>query len=316
LRLVELGERLGFHAYHLTEHHGTPLGLAPSPSVFLSAVAQRTQRLRFGAMAFLLPLYEPLRLAEEIAMLDQLSRGRLDVAVSRGVSPYEVACFGVDQQTSRAIFDEALAVIRLALTTPVLNFEGTHYRYHDVPMEVRPFQLPMPPLWYPTHNPDSVELAARAGYHFATIGPSAHVANLAARFRKTFAEHQDDPGRMNGDLRDPRIGTMRHVVVADSDAEAMRIAACAYPRFYDSITWLWHRRDDASVDQLFNWEKGLAGETILVGSPATVRDQIQRLVTASGINYFMGSFAWGDLSFEQSAHSLELFARDVMPHIQ
>jgi alkanesulfonate monooxygenase SsuD/methylene tetrahydromethanopterin reductase-like flavin-dependent oxidoreductase (luciferase family) len=316
LKLVEMAERHGFWGYHLAEHHGTPLGVAPSPSIFLSAIAQRTSRLRFGPLAYLLPLYNPLRLAEEICMLDQLSGGRLEVAVSRGVSPYEVGCFDVDAANSREIFDESLAVIRLALTQPVLNFEGKHYRYHDVPMAVKPFQQPHPPLWYPTHNPDSVELAARAGYHFATIGPTPWVAQLTERFRTTWAAHQHDPGRMNGKEMNPRIGTMRQVVVADTDAEAMTIARNAYPQFYDSITWLWHRRNDRSVDQLFDWDKGLEGETILVGSPATVREKIQRLVTASGINYFMGSFAWGALTFEQSARSLDLFAREVMPAVQ
>src|SRR5690606_29694411 len=77
LRLIEEYDRLGFHAYHVAEHHSTSLGMAPSPSVFLSAVAQRTSRLRFGPMVFALPLYHPLRLIEEICMLDQLSHGRL-----------------------------------------------------------------------------------------------------------------------------------------------------------------------------------------------------------------------------------------------
>ena len=90
LDFVEQYDRLGFYGYHLAEHHGTPLGMASSPSVFLSAVAQRTKRLRFGPMVYLLPLYHPIRLAEEIAMLDQLGRGRLDVGVGRGRSPIEL----------------------------------------------------------------------------------------------------------------------------------------------------------------------------------------------------------------------------------
>jgi alkanesulfonate monooxygenase SsuD/methylene tetrahydromethanopterin reductase-like flavin-dependent oxidoreductase (luciferase family) len=249
-------------------------------------------------------------------MLDQMSGGRLDVAVSRGVSPYEVGCFGVDPANSREIFDESLEVIRKALTNSVLNHEGKHFKYVDVPMEIRPFQQPHPPLWYPTHNPDSVELAARAGYHFATIGPTPWVAQLAERFRTTWAAHCHDANRMNGSEQNPRIGTLRQIVIADTDSQAMQIAKNAYPQFYDSITWLWHRRNDNSVDQLFDWEKGLAGETILVGSPATVREKIQRLVALSGINYFMGSFAWGALTYAQSARSMELFAREIMPAIE
>ena len=96
MRLAEAYDRHGFYAYHLAEHHGTPLGLAPSPGLFMDAVAQRTKRLRFGPLVYLLPLYHPLRLIEEICMLDQMSGGRLEVGVGRGVSPIEVGFFGVD----------------------------------------------------------------------------------------------------------------------------------------------------------------------------------------------------------------------------
>src|ERR671912_221726 len=110
LRLIELYERAGFHGYHLAEHHATPLGMAPSPSVFLSAVAQRTRRIRLGPLVYLLPLYSPLRLISEICMLDHLSGGRLELGVGRGVSPYELGYHGLDPAATRAMFQEALAV--------------------------------------------------------------------------------------------------------------------------------------------------------------------------------------------------------------
>ena len=96
MKLAEAYDRHGFYAYHLAEHHGTPLGLAPSPDVFMAALAQRTKRLRFGPLVYLLPLYHPLRLIEEICMLDHMSGGRLEVGVGRGVSPIEVGFFGID----------------------------------------------------------------------------------------------------------------------------------------------------------------------------------------------------------------------------
>ena len=91
LELIETYDREGFYAYHVAEHHSTPLGMAPSPSVFLSAVAQRTKRLRFGPLVYALPLYHPIRLIEEICMLDQMSGGRLDIGFGRGRSPIEAA---------------------------------------------------------------------------------------------------------------------------------------------------------------------------------------------------------------------------------
>jgi len=116
LRLIELYEQAGFHAYHLAEHHATPLGMAPSPSVFLAAVAQRTRTLRFGPLVYTVNLYHPLRLIDEICMLDQLSGGRLELGVGRGISPYEVGYYGVDPATGPERFAEALDVILKGLT--------------------------------------------------------------------------------------------------------------------------------------------------------------------------------------------------------
>src|SRR3979490_1959665 len=106
LKLIELYDAAGFYAYHLAEHHATPLGMAPSPSVFLAAVAQRTRRLRFGPMVYALPLYHPLRLIEEICMLDQMSGGRLDIGFGRGASPIELELFGTNPAEARDIYDE------------------------------------------------------------------------------------------------------------------------------------------------------------------------------------------------------------------
>src|ERR1700733_14895096 len=102
LEIIEAYDRLGFYAYHVAEHHSTPLGMAPSPSVFLSAVAQRTRRLRFGPMVYALPLYHPLRMIEEICMLDQLSGGRLDIGFGRGASPIELRFFGEDPEEAQS----------------------------------------------------------------------------------------------------------------------------------------------------------------------------------------------------------------------
>ena len=107
LKIAEAYDRAGFYGYHLAEHHATPLGMAPSPNVFLAAVAQRTRRLRFGPMVYVLPLYHPLRLIEEICMLDQISGGRLDIGFGRGASPIELAIYGEDPDAAQAIYTRA-----------------------------------------------------------------------------------------------------------------------------------------------------------------------------------------------------------------
>src|ERR671930_1558950 len=111
LQLLEAADAAGFFSYHLAEHHATPLGMAPSPALFLAAAAQRTRRIRLGPLVYLLPLYHPLRLIEEVCMLDHLSGGRLELGVGRGVSPYELGYHGLDPAVTRAMFQEALAVI-------------------------------------------------------------------------------------------------------------------------------------------------------------------------------------------------------------
>src|SRR3954469_24481561 len=111
LTLIELYEKLGFYAYHLAEHHGTTLGMAPATSVFLSAAIQRTRTLNFGPLVYLLPLQHPLRLLEEIGMLDQLSGGRLQLGIGRGGAVVEHLRFGLHEEELDGMFEEALDVL-------------------------------------------------------------------------------------------------------------------------------------------------------------------------------------------------------------
>lgn len=246
-------------------------------------------------------------------MLDQLSGGRLELGVGRGVSPYELGCFGVDPGATREIFDEALAVMVAGMTRDRLTFAGKHFRYADVPMELRPLQRPYPPLWYPTHNPQSIAYAAKHGYHFVGLGSAAQLRAQMDLYRDVWAKNRDDPGRLNAHVSEPKLGTLRQVFIADSDDEALAIAEAAHRSWYRSITKLWHDHDDRSVDALFAWDGGIQNETILVGSPARVREQVARLLEESTCNYLIGAFAWGTLGHARAARSLRLFAEEVMP---
>jgi alkanesulfonate monooxygenase SsuD/methylene tetrahydromethanopterin reductase-like flavin-dependent oxidoreductase (luciferase family) len=323
LWLLEHADRAGFWGYHLAEHHGTPLGGAPSPNVFLAAVAARTTRLRLGPLVSLLPLYNPLRLLEEICMLDQLSRGRLELGVGRGVSPIELGLFGVEAAESRAMFEEALQVILMGLTTGRLDFEGTYYRYHDVPVPLRPRQQPYPPLWYPASNPDTVPWIGRHGFNtlsawisealFRSQGTTT--PEQLARYQQELAQHRADSGRLNGHVRRPRYGIVRHVHVAETDRRARAEARPAHDRFFAHFNQLWRERlghevypadFEAFVDQSF----------LLVGSPGTVAERVATELRASGGNYFGSVFAFGGLRPERYLRSIDLFAREVMPAVR
>src|SRR5438132_13038848 len=140
LHIIAVYDRLGFYAYHIAEHHSTPLGMAASPSVFLSAVAQRTRRLRFGPLVYALPLYHPLRMIEEICMLDQLSGGRLEIGFGRGSVPAELIYYGQNPEQAQAVYAEALELILKGLTSRTLTFKGQYFQFNDVPMELAPYQ--------------------------------------------------------------------------------------------------------------------------------------------------------------------------------
>ena len=215
LRLIELYERAGFHAYHLAEHHATPLGMAPSPSVFLAAVAQRTKTLRFGPLVYTLNLYHPLRLIDEICMLDQMSGGRLELGIGRGISPYEVGYYGVDPATGPERFAEALrghpeGPDRRSGST----MHGKYFTFKDVPMEMQPVQRPHPPLWYGANSLESADRLAKQACNTVVGMKADGVGQFAARYRAAWKAL----GRDEADM--PLIGLSRHVVVGDTDTRS------------------------------------------------------------------------------------------------
>src|SRR6185437_4783969 len=148
LEMIEAYDRSGIYGYHLAEHHSTPLGCAASPSLFLAALAQRTKTLRFGPLVYLLPFYHPLRLIEEVCMLDQMSGGRFQLGIGRGVSMYETAAYGLDFAKTQEMYHEAFQVLIKGLTSEQLDFAGTFYKFDKLPMILKPLQKPHPPLWY------------------------------------------------------------------------------------------------------------------------------------------------------------------------
>lgn len=308
LDIAALYERLGFYCYHVAEHHGTPLGMAPSPSLFLTAVARQTRRLRFGPLVYLLPMYHPIRLAEEIAMLDQLGRGRLDVGVGRGRSPIELASFGCDPHQSEAMFDEAFDIVRQGLTTGKVTFAGNHYNFTDVPVSTRPLQSPHPPFWYGIGSPQSVDGCVARDFNVVSLSETPAVAQIFQRFRTASAA----AGKAH-----LLMGICRFVVVGETTPAALAVARRAYRVWYRSFNHLfalhgirpnrpWPDEFDAMA------EAGLA----FAGSPEAIAAVIRSQVAATGANYFVGQFVFGDMSFAESRRSIELFAGSMIPAIE
>ncbi len=313
LKLLEYADRSGFYCYHLAEHHITPLSLAPSPGVFLSAAAQRTQNIRIGPLVYLLPFYSPLRLLQEVCMLDNLSNGRLDLGVGRGIVPMEAEHYGVNFDDGRDMFQEALDILIMGLTEGVLNYEGKYYTYKDIQVWGEPQQKPYPPLWYATNNRESVPWIARHGFNTSSVfDRSVDAKPHFDLYRQVWQEHQGAAGRLNGHVKEPKLGLTRHVYVAPTDAEAIRDCRAAFAAWFYNINFLWDKHN-VPLPAAIDFDDWLEKEVLLAGSPETVRDQVKRTVAESGINYFNSIFAWGDLTHRQVMRSIGLFTEEVMP---
>lgn len=316
LRMLELADEAGIWGYHMAEHHGTPLAVAPSPNLFLAAAAQRTQRLRLGPMVQLLPLYNPLRNIEEACFLDNLTGGRLELGVGRGVSPEELAIYGLTSDEARARYQECFDILLQGLTQPSVSYEGKYYSISNAPMTIRPLQQPHPPLWYPTSNPERVSWVAERGFHtlfgFSHTGPEV-IAGGVRRYRATLAALA--PGAQAPAGHEPMLGATRHVYVDETDEKALEVAREAYTDFdLNFRTRPGGTRAAASRRGDFDTAIGWGG--IYAGSPESVRSQVQAFLDDTQINYFVATFAFGSLTTEQVLRSLRLFAEEVMPGLQ
>lgn len=308
LALLEACDAAGFRSYHLAEHHGTPLGMAPSPAVFLAAAAQRTKAIRLGALVFTLSLYHPLRLIEEVCMLDALSGGRLELGVGRGISPIEVAFYGVEPPEAQARYLEAYEILMMGLSRDEVSYEGKHFTFRKVPMELAPTQKPHPPLWYGLSRPDTAEWAARQGFNIICNGYVDAVAAITGAFRAAWRESGQGPAAM------PLAGMSRHVIVADTDEEACAVARPAYRQWFDALLYLW-RKNGLKIPLNFpgDFDEANAAGLCFVGSPSTVRDRMREQLGPSGINYLLCRIAFGDVPLAHSLKTVELMRREVMP---
>ena len=342
---IEILESAGFYSYHLAEHH-TPAvhSLAPSQNVFLAAAAERTSNMRLGPCVYVLPLHHPVRLIEEICMLDNLSGGRMDIGVGRG-GIIEAYFWGQDSdvEINYARYLETLAVVKEGLSSDSLTFEGEFYNFDDLPMRLRPKQDPHPPLWYMRN----VETAAVNGMHTIIVGNLDSFGANVERYFQLWDEHQG-PGATNAQGEAPKIGLVNHLYLAETDAEAATIAQPAWDQYkwnlaaprrleaerrgltqflgseanprpsnlpareaQTSGTATARRTGSAGLEE--HAASGGSGFNVVAGSPDSVRGYMDEYLE-TGANYFVAAFQWGHLSHEETMRSLDLFVSEVMPH--
>ena len=310
LQLAAAADAAGLHAYLVAEHQGTPLSIDGSPSVLLSAMFQRTQRLRAGALTFCLPWYDPYRFYNEVCMLDQMSGGRLELGVGRGVSPIESRIFGLKSiEESRERYRKTLDTFFAACEKNRIIYNG-----ESVELQVKPLQKPYPPLWFPSSNRDGIDFTARHGYHTAFLGPLAAARPHFDRYREVWAKHRGDAGRHNAHVAEPFLAKTQHLVIAETDAEAEKIGLEAYAKWAGHMHHLTRNRGLPDVHKN-DPHAGDSAHRLIAGSPSRVLEMLQETIEASGINYLLCIFSFGDLAPAHALRSLELFARDVMPAV-
>ncbi len=321
LTFAAAADEAGIYCLHVAEHHCTPLNMVPVPGVYLAAVARATTRMRLGPLVYLLPLYSPLRLIEEICMLDQLSRGRFEVGVGRGVSPFELSYHKVDHDQSRDIFIDAFRCISAGLAAETFSYTGPHFSYKDVPMPLRPVQQPHPAFWYGSSNAIGSTWAGEHGMHFVSLGPTAFAKPNIDAFRAALAK-RGGPAFPKTEFRGgAAIGVLRYIVVADTDAEARRIAAPAMAHHLDMLNWLRNRHGASefaarlNVPRAATLEENLADGTLIAGTPDTVVAAIERQTAALDINYLLSYLFFGQMTLAQALRSLALMRTEVMPRI-
>jgi alkanesulfonate monooxygenase SsuD/methylene tetrahydromethanopterin reductase-like flavin-dependent oxidoreductase (luciferase family) len=307
LKLIEAYDRAGFSAYHCAEHHLAPIGMVPSPSVFLAAVAQRTKNLRFGPLVYVLPSYHPLRLLEEICLLDQMSNGRLELGFGRGSSPAEVQYFGQSTATAERVYNESLDAIVQALTHNEYSFPGLADSFQHMPLQLTTFQKPHPPIWYGVHSVESAERAALRGLGIISLDDAMLTAAFTERYRATWR-------KTNGDRPMRRLGISRFVVVAENARDALASARRAYAKWFENFTYTARRHGyDIFHARPADFDSMVAQGKAVAGTPQAVVEFVRSELAASGADYFVGQFAFGDLTPQETQESVALFAREVMP---
>lgn len=318
LDLLAEAEAQGFDIYHLAEHHGTPLGLVPSPGVFLAAAAMRTTRIRLCPLVYVLPFYHPVRLAEEIAMLDQLSEGRLEVGFGKGGNPYELLTYGIQPAEAQQRYDEILASVLRALATGTIP-AGQGADGYELPVRLR--QAPCPPVWYPTSNPLSVAPLGKQGintiFGFSFRSPPAEeIRQRRDAYFDGVASAPPDTAMGGAGTATPRFGIMRNIYVGESDGQARERAIEVMEGFHHQFTALLRRHGDERFTGPQDFAAAIDDGRVIAGSAETVRAQLAEMLRVSGCNHFAGAFAFGSLSYAEARSSLVRFGYQVIPALR
>ena len=340
-----MAEELGFEAIWLGEHHFSPYGLGdiPNPILLGADLAARTSRIRIGQMANIATWWHPIRLAEDLAILDNMTRGRVEVGFGRGIWPYEGPQFHPNadprkDRENRELFQETVEIVRKIWTQEYFSHQGTNYTFpaHDTQyshptyktdpawhdgervtrlrVTPRPYQQPHPPLWMTVSTDRSVTTAAEMGLKACYWQPPA------LRIRQRMETYAEARSRVEG--RPFAVGedqgVMRSTYVASSMEEARReaeagiMSAFIFNDPFRGRQVFTNPGEELSDDVTLDWDF-LEPRTLLVGSPDDVIERIQELREVCNLDYLLVEFAHSGIPLRKTLRNLENFGTKVMP---
>jgi alkanesulfonate monooxygenase SsuD/methylene tetrahydromethanopterin reductase-like flavin-dependent oxidoreductase (luciferase family) len=305
LFLMEEAARLGFDYVLVQEHFFTPDGYGPAPAVFMTALIERTSGVRIGTNSYVLPLHHPAALAQEIAVLDQMSSGRLEVTVALGHRAEEFAAFGFTSKDRVSRFEEGMAILQLALTGEPFSYSGKHYQLTDIIVRPGPYQRPHPPLWIGATVPKA---AARAG----RFGANLRGASLAPEFFEAYIQGLAEGGF---NLADRRISRSISFTVTHEDPERV----WSRNKEYYTYRWGFYQAirsalgDPPLVPGLGIAESEPFRSHELIGAPDAVLATLASALQGTPVTDVMYSGPASGIPRAEALDSLRLFAAEVMP---
>jgi alkanesulfonate monooxygenase SsuD/methylene tetrahydromethanopterin reductase-like flavin-dependent oxidoreductase (luciferase family) len=302
LERIEVMDRSGYDAVWLAEHHVSSYSVCPSVHLMAAHIAARTRNLRIGTAVTLAAFYHPLRVAEEVALLDVLTGGRINWGAGRGFDPREFSIFGVPTDESTERFREAVEIVLAAWTNERLTFEGRFHRYEDVEVLPKPQQRPHPPTWVAASSTGALEWAASRGLSILMDPHSAH-----PEIARKLALYRDGLGHAGHEMTGRQIPIGRLVAVAETDDEAEAIARRGARwtggAYISKEAIASFRQDGQATDPVEHY----LNDVVIHGSPERVVDTLQRLEEELPLDYLVLS--------PLSEKTFRLFTDRVLPHV-
>ncbi len=316
LSQAALAEELGFDSVWVTEHHFQDDAYLPAPLIACAAIAARTSQIRIGTAVLLVPMTNPVRLAEEVATVDVLSRGRIDLGIGMGYLDEEFAGLCVPRAQRRSLFEEGIEVLEKAWAGDEFDHEGRNWSLRSTRVRPRPVQSPHPPLWFGAKSEAGMRRAAarHAPFVLPMTPPLADVAAQAQQYRALLQPNTGQPA--------PPIALLRETWVADSAEAAWDEVADAFRYAYtvtygpDQIPYFEGDRRVTDPNDEFMQSSRFRRDRMLYGSPDDVARDAQRFLDATGADELICRFQLPGLASSAVATSMARFAAEVAPQLR